>query len=92
MAIDIFDCQPTDLIEPKGSKQFSALHLVFFLPLKLDIPLPRYVPEPSCNLSNDDIEYVLLSELPDWIEYDEDARRVTAETNDVKLLGETFDV
>ena len=70
VAIDVFDCEPTDLVEPKGSKQFSALHLIFFLPLDLTIPLPLYVPEPSCDLSNDDIEYVLMSELPNWIIFD----------------------
>ena len=70
MAIDIFDCQPTELVEPTGSKPFSALHLVFFLPLDLTILLPRYVPEPSCELSNEDIDYVLVNDLPDWIEFD----------------------
>ena len=70
VAIDLFDCEPTDLVEPEGSKPFSALHLIFFLPLNLDISLPLYFPEPSCDLTNDDIEYVLMNELPNWIIFD----------------------
>ena len=97
VTIEVDSCEVTDLVEPDDSK-FSSLYLAFNLPLDLKIYLPLYEPEPACNLSNADIDYSLVDNdndssnpsIPDWITFDVESRTLTAQSNDPKLLGETF--
>ena len=62
------------------------------MPLKKQIHLPLYEPDPGCGLSNKDVEYEFVGEVPEWITFDEKSRTITAETSDVGLIGLTSNI
>ena len=57
------------------------------MPVSLAVYLPLYETEPICNLSNVDISYSLVSALPEWITFDATSRTLTAESDDLDLIG-----
>ena len=88
ISIEVELCEVTRLVEPADS-QFSALYLAFEMPLSLKIHLPLFDPEPSCGgTSNADVDYSLISELPEWLTFDLASRTLTAESDDAELIGQ----
>ena len=84
----VLACEIIELIEPEGSVALSALQMVFSLPWSKEVQLPLYEPNPTCNVSNEDLKYELQGDaIPDWVVLDEDKRLIVMETEDEELFG-----
>lgn len=80
-------CEVLELLVPADAKAFSGLYPIFSLPDAFTISLPVYDPSPACGLSNTDVLYEVVGELPEWATFKQDEREVDIDVDDAGLVG-----
>ena len=90
--IIVLPCEVLSLEKPEDAPNFSPLYLSFALPYTTTIELPLFETSPACDLTNADLDYRVIGDLPSFIEFDAGSRVVTALAQDEELLGKTVRV
>ena len=92
IAVEVLPCEVTELLLPEDAPRFSPLYLIFSLPYSTKIDLPLFETEPVCALTNADLSYSIVGNAPDFMEFDEQSRTITASTEDESYVGKTVRV